>query len=504
MIHAQSHWLVVTSALFAAAACGGGSEQTLLPFGGGGASGGASTKASGGIAGSSNTSLGGQGIHFAGSSNGGSSAGGSGGSVSSNAAGGRMVTQDCAATTVSAMDTTTIQPADIIFAIDSSKSMDQEIAFVRSNMNAFSQQIVASGVDARVIVIGASNAICIDAPLGSGSCPNDSKLPDYVHVTETVGSNDALNVLIDSFDTWRQYLRANASKSFVVVTDDDATDRPNNSAGSFTQNLRALDPALFAKFTFNGVYCFTECEQAAAIGEVYQDLVASTQGVGGDLCLQDFQPVFNRLAEKIITTSSSQIACEWGFPAVPPGQTFSGNLVDVRRSNASGSTLLQRVHTSAQCSTSGGWYFDNNLNPTKILACPSTCSEIQNQTGGRVDVAFGCEAVGSCVASSGSTLMSGGTSCEWTMPSAPTGQVLDPNNVNIRYISSAGFATDLGRVPSGAECAQYEDGWFYDNPSNPTKIRACPQTCMQIEAGGSNARVDVLFGCKTADAPIVK
>jgi hypothetical protein len=60
-------------------------------------------------------------------------------------------------------------PADIIFAIDSSGSMDEEIAFVQTHMNAFSQQIVAAGIDARVILIGDPGAIPPRSPWASRS-----------------------------------------------------------------------------------------------------------------------------------------------------------------------------------------------------------------------------------------------------------------------------------------------------------------------------------------------
>jgi hypothetical protein len=410
---------------------------------------------------------------------------------------GRSVTPECAATRTTADDVTMVVPADIIFAIDSSGSMDEEIQFVQTFMNGFSQQIVAAGVDARVILIGDPEAICIGAPLGSGTCPNDTKLPGYVHVPAEVGSNDGLNIIIETFPQWRQHLRPGASKSFVIVTDDDATDGPNNSAAAFRANLTALDPMMLAKWTFNGVYCFTQCPDAAEIGRVYVDLVASTMGVGGDLCLQDFRPVFDALAKKIITTSGTKITCDWALPQPPAGKTFAGDLVEVRRSADGGANVINKVNMPTDCSQ-GGWHFDNNFNPTKILACPSTCMQMQNQMGGRIDVTYGCESVGSCVATGASTVSAG--VCEWNMPMPPPGQMLDFTSVNVRYTSPNGFATSLGGVPSGAACSMFTHGWHYDNPVNPQKIVACPQTCTEIQAGGATAKVDVLFGCKTKPA----
>jgi hypothetical protein len=410
---------------------------------------------------------------------------------------GRSITQGCAATRATADDVTMVVPADIIFAIDSSGSMDEEIQFVQTQMNAFSQQITAAGVDARVILIGDPQAICIGAPLGSGTCPNDTKLPAYVHIPTEVGSNDALNIIIQTFPQWRQHLRAGATKMLVVVTDDDATDGPNNSAAAFRANFTALDPMMLAQWTFNGVYCFTECPEAAEIGRVYVDLVAGTGGVGGDLCLQNFKPVFDALAKKIITTSGTKITCDWALPPPPAGKTFAGDLVEVRRSSDGGVNVINKVNAATDCAQ-GGWHFDNNFNPTKILACPSTCMLMQSQPGGQIDVAYGCESVGSCVATGSSSVSA--AACDWPMPMPPPGQMLDFASVNVRYTSAKGFATNLGGVPSGAACPMFTHGWYYDNPMNPTRILACPQTCTEIQAGGMDAKVDVLFGCMTRPA----
>jgi hypothetical protein len=550
-----------------------------------------------------------------------------------------------------------------------------------------------------VILIGDEQAVCIDPPLGSGQCPDDGNAPSYIHVPEEVGSNDGLNVILDTYPQWRQYLRPNASKSFVIISDDDATDEPNDSAQVFQDSIAALDPGMFASWTFNGIYCFTECEEAAAIGEVYVDLVAATGGIAGDLCLQDFQPVFDRLAEQIITGAGSTIACEWDFPEPPAGQTFSADLVEVRRTSAAGSsTTLARVGSDAECAAAGGWFFDNASSPTKILACPATCTEVQADVGGKIDVVFGCEVVNGCAAASAGTdimrtgadivfgidssgsmdeeiefvrqnmnafsqqivasgvdvrviliadpeavcidaplgsgqcpddtllpsyvhvpqevgsndilnvfvdsypqwsqylrpntrkmfvaitdddatdgpldsaasfsaavqqldptlfanwaysgifcfteceeaaaigavhqalvTMTGGVggdlclqdfapvfgelaeaivtgspiSCEWTIPPPPAGEMLDLNSLNVRTTNSSGVGSLLGKVPSAAECPNFQNGWHYDDPVSPSTIIACPQTCAELQGSGV-AKVDVLFGCASQAAPVVE
>ncbi len=302
------------------------------------------------------------------------------------------------------------KPADIIFAVDNSGSMDEEIVFVREQLNAFSQQIVASGIDVRIILIsqpmgGAppppedfwdddddeeENGICIAPPLGSGVCPEDSKAPGYFHVPQEVRSSDALNLFVEYFPQYQAQLRPDATKTFVVVTDDDANDAPNNSAATFTQSVMGLPGGLFPSWTFSGIYCFSECPDAAEIGTVYNDLVMQTKGVAGDLCLQDFAPVFDALAKAVV--ASSGLACSWDIPAPPAGQTFNRQQVNVQYTTqgAMPQGLLQ-VSNEAACGTRSGWYYDNDADPKQILACPATCGALQNDVQAKIDVLFGCD-----------------------------------------------------------------------------------------------------------------
>jgi hypothetical protein len=317
------------------------------------------------------------------------------------------VTDGCAA--ISQTADNQLQPADIIIAVDNSGSMDEEIVFVREQLNAFSQQIVDSGIDVRIILISApidptmrdvmsifdeddqDNGICIDAPLGSGACPADGNAPGYLHVPTEVASHDALNLFISTYPQWQSQLRPSATKTFVVVTDDNAEDAPNNSAAAFTAAVGGLDAMLFAEWSFSGIYCFSDCPEAAEIGAVYAELVAQTQGVGGDLCLQDFAPVFDELAKSVIGASS--IDCEWAIPEAPQGQTFEIGRVNVQytASGAGAPQTIFHVPSLNECAAQGGWFYNDNANPTRLIVCPSTCNLFKDDANAKLDVLFGCE-----------------------------------------------------------------------------------------------------------------
>ena len=85
--------------------------------------------------------------------------------------------------------------------------------------------------------------------------------------------------------------------------------------------------------------------------------------------------------------------------------------------------------------------------------------------------------------------------CEWGIPPPPSGAKFDPEQVNVDLLAN-GQKTRLGKVPSAAECANFTNGWYYDDPANPTRIIACPDTCTAV-TGSNVAGVSVTLGCAT-------
>jgi hypothetical protein len=322
-------------------------------------------------------------------------AGGAGGGVSlgGNGVGGGLDPvgsgggESCAETAAEA--TTGLAPADIIVAVDTSGSMSAEAQWTQDNMNVMVNAIVGSGVDAHLVMISDSD-ICVPGPLGSGSCPADESLPAYRHVPVGVGSTNALQIILDTYDQWKDSLRPSASKTIVVVSDDDS----NLGASSFTSQLIALD-ATFQGYKFDAIVssappflpgpCFV---LSADTGQVYIDLVNQTQGVFGDLCSQNFAPVFQDMATAVV--NSSQIPCIYDIP--DSGSEIDFGKVNVEyTADANGMPEgIFNVPGAADCDASGGWYYDAPANPTQILLCPTTCTAVQSSSDGSVSVKFGC------------------------------------------------------------------------------------------------------------------
>jgi hypothetical protein len=305
--------------------------------------------------------------------------------------------------------------ADMVWIVDNSCSMAFEAVAVQTNMNRFAQQLVDNGIDVHMVLISSANTsyqmnaacppddlicaigslvgaftdfgVCIGAPFGSGMCPNDSLPPNFLHITNPVGSTNGLQMALDLYPQYAQMMRPNASKHFAIVTDDDS----DLSADAFTQGVNALDPNLFASWRYHGIFSFTDCPDAAKVGSVHQTLVQQTSGVAGDLCSQMFDPVFDELAMDVVT--HAEIACDWPIPPPPAGQSLDSEKINVKFTQPDGTVVdLGRIPPGETCDGREGWYYDDDAAPTTVISCPASCDKFK-ASGGKVDVLFGCRVV---------------------------------------------------------------------------------------------------------------
>lgn len=317
-------------------------------------------------------------------------------------------------------------PADIVFLVDNSGSMTDEAKAVQASMNDFSTILTMSGIDYHVILIsegsGDPQGVCVPAPLGSGKCVGDEKLPTFRHVFENVGSNSGLEQLLSTYPKWKDSLRPNASRTIAIITDDDS----NLSAAEFTKKLLALDPS-FAGFKFDGIFAPHEvdplkcasctllnlpcasCDPCcgkdtfvnllctalpAAEGKVYKELTAQTMGVQGSLCQQEFKPVFLDIAKAVV--NGAKVPCVYAIPAAPNNETIDFGKVNVDYkgdANTPATSILYVPEGKAGCDANGGWYYDNPSSPKAIHLCEASCIDVQKTTTGKVNVKFGCATV---------------------------------------------------------------------------------------------------------------
>jgi hypothetical protein len=96
--------------------------------------------------------------------------------------------------------------------------------------------------------------------------------------------------------------------------------------------------------------------------------------------------------ETVKQTQQTALPCEWAVPANSESMPFDSNKVNIRFSQGSAQTTFVRVNSADSC-RDDAWYFDNASEPTRMLACPTTCDAIKASSDAKIDVLLGCATI---------------------------------------------------------------------------------------------------------------
>lgn len=107
----------------------------------------------------------------------------------------------------------------------------------------------------------------------------------------------------------------------------------------------------------------------------------------------DTNKISAQLSESLLSIANSKLGCEYEIS--PPTYDWVVNPDEVTLMYAPNSGAIQeieRLDGPNRCAKSptGGWYFDDLLNPKKISVCPCSCA---NFGAGKVSLVFGCHPV---------------------------------------------------------------------------------------------------------------
>ncbi|CAN5442473.1 hypothetical protein BH09MYX1_BH09MYX1_04110 [soil metagenome] len=299
---------------------------------------------------------------------------------------------------------------DIIFVIDTSGSMTEEVVQTKTNINDFAVTIGQSGLDYQVIMLasrGTGNLqICVPPPLGGANCADNA--PIFHHINQNVGSTNSLSLALSTYDSnnaalnWAKYLRPTATKVFVEITDDNSS----MAFATFDTQLLAKQPAGMFGTAQNRKYIFDsicgwldpspvldpqKCGSAVNIGSAYQNLSVLTKGIVDSVCKTSYKSVFQNIAKGV----AGKLGCQFDMPK------SNGNAIDpakvvVRYTPGSGpAKSLTQVTDASKCqSFPDAWYYDSNTTPTKILLCSGACTTVGADTGGKIEILVGCASEG--------------------------------------------------------------------------------------------------------------
>ena len=378
--------------------------------------------------------------------------------TTSGASGSSGTPKECAAQEAAA--TLTKKPVDIIFTIDNSGSMSDEITETQNQINTtFAAIIGASGIDYRIILIsrhGQNNAqsVCISTPLAGGSCTPVPAQPMetarfFQHSIE-IASQDAWCRILTSFNTadefnkhptgWGSLLRAGAFKVFVTITDDriNSTCNVGGTSRNFNDGNAAATAATAADLFDAELLKLSPAQFGTAAARNY--VFHAIAGFG----------YFDATDKTKATPASSPITTtDCGSDSENPGMG----------------------HQAIAIKTGG----------LRFPSCAPGAGLKQNYSPIFKEMAKGVIA--------GATVK-----CEFPVPTAPAGETLDLSTVVPRYTPGGGGAsTDFGQVPNAAACAA--DKFYIEN----NIVKLCPASCDKVQADPT-AAIKVLFGCKPKGA----
>jgi len=346
--------------------------------------------------------------------------------------------RDAACASVKAEASLTKKPVDIIFIIDNSGSMADEALAVNNNINTnFASIIDKSGLDYRVIMVtrhglyngSLTKAICVTKPLSTvTSCtpppaqPGNNP-PKFYHYSKQIESSDSFQRLLNTYNGtekdefglwpmgWSQWLRTDALKVFVEITDDesgmvetnfdtqllskmpkmfgDAMNRNYvwHTIGGFKENNPATKP-WGPKDPVQTALC-TKGGGAVSAGPRYQNLSILTGGLRFPICEHNsFDAVFNNIAMGVI--SGAKVACDFPLPPPPPNESIDlgSVLVEYTPMGTGTPTVFKQVPNLAQCQPNA-FYIDMD----RIYMCPETCKAVQQDDKAKLGILFDCLAV---------------------------------------------------------------------------------------------------------------
>ena len=126
--------------------------------------------------------------------------------------------------------------------------------------------------------------------------------------------------------------------------------------------------------------------------------IADSGGTSKAFIVDTTQDVTMQFLTALDTIRGAHLACEFQIPQPKAGQTLDYSQVNVQLTSAGKTDVVYYVANVGACdATNGGWYYDVDPKagtPTKIIACPTSCTAFQAAMGtSSVGIALGCTTV---------------------------------------------------------------------------------------------------------------
>ena len=275
-------------------------------------------------------------------------------------------------------------PVDLVFMFDKSGSMADSSKWTScvSGLTSFFGDPKSAGLSASLQFFPLAN----ECNVGSYAAPAVSlrALPDNTTFASAMSSNSpgggtpTLPSLTGAIQYAQSVQTSKPGDKVAVVLVTDGQPNDCSSTVQAVANEAASAAATIPTFVI-GVGNTGNLDAIAQAGGTTKATIVSTNNP--TQTAQDFQTALEAIR-------GLTLACEYQIPPPPQGETFDESKVNVvfTPTNAGPETLSY----NQDCTGGTGWHYDDPLNPKKIELCATTCSDVQKDKSGKIDIVFGC------------------------------------------------------------------------------------------------------------------
>jgi von Willebrand factor type A domain len=206
------------------------------------------------------------------------------------------------------------------------------------------------------------------------------------------GGTPTVPALAGAIQYARSWAGQNPTHKVIVVL---ATDGEPNDCDSTVQGVTDLAAAGLSggppipTYVIGVGALLTSLDQVAAAGGTDKAFIVDTS--------QDVAKTFLQAMNTI--RNAAALPCRYAVPPARGGTTRDLEKLNVAYTAGSGASAGQRAAIlkasgASQCDPiSGGWYYDDPVNPTSIELCDATCHAVTNDPGAEVEILVGCKAL---------------------------------------------------------------------------------------------------------------